>query len=150
MRTLFIFILSFSTSIVMAQSSNDSLYRAVVKNDTNLSKQFIKKGANVNYVKQQGWMKVSPLITAVNNKSFSLVKILIDNNADVNWKDGFQTTALMYAASNGLEDIVRLLLEKGADAMIKDNQGNDALSAAKESKNIKVVELITQAQKKLK
>lgn len=150
MRTLFIFILSLSTSIAMAQNSNDSLYRAVVKNDTTLLKQLIKQGADVNYVKQEGWMKVSPLITAVNNKNLISVKILLDNKADVNWKDGFQTTALMYAASSGLEDIVKLLLDKGANVTTKDKQGNDALSAAKESKNDKVIELIIQAQKKSK
>lgn len=150
MRTLFILILSLSTSIAMAQNSNDSLYRAVVKNDTTLLKQLIKQGADVNYIKQEGWMKVSPLITAVNNKNLISVKILLDNKADVNWKDGFQTTALMYAASSGLEDIVKFLLDKGADVTTKDKQGNDALSAAKESKNDKVIELIIQAQKKSK
>jgi ankyrin repeat protein len=40
----------------------------------------------------------------------------------------------MYAASNGEEELVKVLLDKGADTLIQDRQGNDALSAAKESK----------------
>jgi ankyrin repeat protein len=149
MKNILVVLLSFYSSVLMAQD-NDSLYRAVAKNDTTLLRQLIKQGADVNYIKQEGWMKVSPLITAVNGKNIALIKILLENRADVNWKDGFKTTALMYAASDGKEDIVKLLLDSGADVFAKDEQGNDVLSAAKESKNDKVIELIRQARKKSK
>ena len=131
-----------STSMLFAQNMNDSLYQAVVNNDTTAIKDFVKKGADVNFVKQQGWVKVNLLITAVNKKNVEAVKVLLQNEADVNWKDGFNTTALMYAASGGNMDIVKLLLDSGADIKHKDDQGNDAIATAKEGKHDDIVKLL--------
>jgi ankyrin repeat protein len=144
------FLFLFIQNTMFAQTNNDSLYQAVVNNDTIAIKQFVQNGANVNFVKQQGWVKINLLITAVNKKNADAVKILLQHGADVNWKDGFQTSALMYAAASGQEQIIKILLDNDADVFAKDEQGNNVLSAAKESKNNRVIELITQAQKKSK
>jgi uncharacterized protein len=56
----------------------------------------------VNYIKEVGpWMKTNPLISAINKRHFDISKILIENKANVNWKDGFKTSAIMYAAGLG-------------------------------------------------
>jgi ankyrin repeat protein len=133
--------------MLFAQNINENLYQAVVSDDTTAIKDFIKKGANVNFVKEKGSMKVNLLITAVNNKNFDAAKVLLQHGADVNWQDGFNTTALMYAASIGNVAITRLLLNKGADIKHKDTRGNDAISAAKQGKHNDVVELLEAAQK---
>lgn len=139
-----------STSILFAQNMEDSLYQAVVNNDTTAIKDFVKKGADVNFVKQQGWVKVNLLITAVNKKNVDAVKVLLQNGANINWEDGFNTTALMYAASSGNLQIVKLLLDNGADITHKDKQGNDAISAAKEGKHNDVVKLLEEKLKEKK
>lgn len=148
MKKLVFIILSVTlSSITFAQNVNDSLYQAVINNDTTAIKDFIKKGAEVNAVKQQGWTKINLLITAVNKQNAEAVNVLLQNGADVNWEDGFNTTALMYAASNGNISIVKLLLDNGADISHKDKQGNDAILAAKENKHNNIVKLL---QAKLK
>lgn len=142
--TLFLF---FSIPFIFAQSKNDSLYNAVVKNDTLLITYWIEKGADVNFSFQKGWVNVSPLITAVNNNHIDAAKILLSHKADTNWEDGFKATALMYAASKGNIRMVQLLIDHGADIKHKDNQGNDAISTAKDGKHIAVVKLLKKAFK---
>ena len=125
------------------QNINEQLYESIVKNDKVQVAHLLKNSANANYIKSSGpWMKVSMLITAVNNNNFDIVKLLIENKADVNWKDGFQTTALMYAASKGNKDISILLLDNGADINASDGQGNTVLSAAKVSNNKELIKYI--------
>ncbi len=132
----------FFAPLIFSQSENDSLFNAVAKNDTTVITYLIKKGADVNSIKQQGWVNVSALITAINNNSVEAAKILLQNKADVNWEDGFNATALMYAASIGNIKLVQLLIDNGADVQHKDKQGNDAMSAAKEGKHHAIVKLL--------
>lgn len=123
------------------QDNNEKLYRAIIKSDTSTVRQLLNDKADPNYIKATGpWMKVNMLITGI--KDINVVKLLIANKADVKWKDGFNTTALMYAAANGNKEIVMFLLENGADVNDTDGKGNTALSAAKESNNKELIKLI--------
>ena len=129
------------TICAYGQNKNEKLYRAIIKSDTSAVRQLLNEKANPNYIKSAGpWMKVNMLITGI--KNVNIVKMLIANKADVNWRDGFNTTALMYAASNGNKEIVMLLLENGADINDNDGMGNTTLSAAKESKNEELIKFI--------
>ncbi|MFV8346883.1 ankyrin repeat domain-containing protein [Flavobacterium sp. ZB4P13] len=112
------------------------------ENNLNNVDELLKQNANPNFTEENSWMKVNLLITAVNNDNYEIAKKLIENKANVNWKDGFNTDALLYACSKGNIKIVNLLLENGADINSKDNQGNSVLSAAKESNNKELVALI--------
>lgn len=55
------------------------------------------------------------LLTAVENGNLKEVRIALTEGADVNAKDSFKRTALMYAAINGYFEIVQCLVENGAD-----------------------------------
>ena len=137
--------LTFST---IAQDKSEQLYEAVTKNNKDKVENLITKGADVNYVKEAGpWMKVSVLITAVNNQNIDIAKLLLDNKADVNWKDGFKTSAILYAANTGSIEMVKLLLEKGADINDNDGQGNTVLTSAKESKNEALIAFVKEKLK---
>jgi ankyrin repeat protein len=138
---LTILILLFSVT-AFGQNKGEKLYNLVVKNDTENAIKLISENADVNYVKESGWVKVNTLISAINNVNVEIVKSLLEHNADVNWKDGFNTTALMYAASKGNREIVDLLLKYGADINANDGEGNTVLTAAKESKNSELIALI--------
>jgi uncharacterized protein len=139
------------TLFAFGQDSNDNLYKAIIKGDNSIVKQLLNDKADPNYIKAEGpWMKVSMLITAVNNGNIDIVKILIANKADVKWKDGFSTTALMYAAAKGNKEIVDLLLDNGADINDTDGKGNTVLSGAKESKNKELIKFIKDKLKEKK
>ncbi len=141
-NVLFLIIFQLSSLSVFSQSDSDSLFKAVERNDTTAIKVYLKNGADINLVKQKGWAKVNLLITAVNKNHLETAKILIQNNVNINWKDGFNTTALMYAANIGNIKMVRFLLDSGADIKHKDDNGNDALSTAKSKKHKDVVKLL--------
>jgi uncharacterized protein len=143
-KLIILILLIISASVLtMAQGKDEQLYAAVQKNDKAKVESLLKKKADPNFIKQAGpWMKVSPLITAVNNANVEIVKLLIANNAQVDWRDGFNTTALMYAAAKGNKEIVELLISNGADINATDGEGNTVLSAAKEGKNDDVIALI--------
>ncbi len=137
--------LTFST---IAQNKSQQLFEAVTINNKDKVETLIKKGADANFVKEIGpWVKVSVLITAVNNQNIDIVKLLLGNKADVNWKDGFKTSAILYAANKGNIEMVKLLLENGANINDNDGQGNTVLTAAKESKDKALIAFV---QEKLK
>lgn len=126
-----------------SQSKNELLLSAVTKGDKAKVEKLIKEGAEVNFVREVGpWMKTNPLITSINAEQFEIAKILIENKADVNWKDGFKTSAIIYAASFGNRELVELLLTDGADINDNDGQGNTVLTAAKESKNKDLIKFV--------
>jgi ankyrin repeat protein len=143
-----LFTIIMTSFFAFGQDNNEKLYQSIIKGDTLIVSQLLKDNANPNYIKTVGpWMKVNMLITAVNNNNIDIVKILIANKVDINWRDGFNTTALMYAASKGNKEIIVTLLDNGADINDNDGNGNSVLSAAKESKNKEVIKFI---QDKLK
>ncbi len=55
------------------------------------------------------------------NGRTEIAKLLLENGAKVNAKNGSGATALMIAAHEGQTEMARLLLKKGADAIAKDN-----------------------------
>lgn len=132
----------FNFIIVFGQSVDEKLYKAVKENNLSKVNEFLNQNGNPNFTEEKSWVKINLLITAVLNNNYEIAKKLIESKADVNWKDGFDTDALMYACSNGNIKIVKLLLENGANVNSKDKQGNTVLSAAKESNNIELVEYI--------
>ena len=59
------------------------------------------------------------------------VREMIDNGANVNWKDANGSTALIVAAQHHDNvDMIKLLIEKGADVNADDKQGETALMMA--------------------
>ena len=131
------------TNYAFGQTPSEKLYQAIVRRDTVGVRQALNSQADPNYVKATGpWMKASMLTTAVNNRDIAAVKMLLAHHADVNWKDGFKTTPLMYAAALGNKELVLALLEAGADVSASDGTGNTVLSAAREGKNQEVIQLI--------
>merc|ERR1712168_402319 len=56
-----------------------------------------------------------------------IVKLLINNNANINAKNKYGTTALMSAAHEGYNECVEILLQNNADVNIRSNYGHSAL-----------------------
>ena len=113
------------------------LVNAISNNDLEEVKSLIRGGAYINISSDNG---TTPLIWAVmnNTESGDIVKLLLDEGADVNAQrvsDGY--TALMYAVKlvqSRQEDrakIVEMLLKAGADVNIQNKRGKTALDFAR-------------------
>lgn len=63
----------------------------------------------------------SPLIDAVCSASIDTVELLINNGADVDAKDNYGCTALMYAIENGNHVIAKMLVNKSIYIDIQNN-----------------------------
>ena len=86
---------------------------------------------------------------AVNNKNpeaVKVVKLLIDNGADINAADLFGSTVLMLAvASENSQslDIIKLLVDRGADINAKNTKNDETpLMATIESKNRNTLDVV--------
>jgi len=69
---------------------------------------------------------------------------LLDNGADINVKDNYGWTALMWAVNNN-KGMVELLLSRGATIDVKDRHGRTALDLAQKHKNQSVIKLLQDA-----
>jgi len=82
---------------------------AVSKNDATRLQSLIDEGGNIDFC---GGSFVTPLITAVNNKSIELIELILDNGADVNISSVDNESALHRATDI---KIAKLLIDNGAD-----------------------------------
>ncbi len=73
----------------------------------------------------------SDLWTAARNGDVKGIEKHLDKT-DVNAKDDFQTTALMWATGLGRIEAVKLLLKKGADMNLKNGEGKTALDISRD------------------
>ncbi len=78
------------------------------------------------------------LINAISNNQIKKVKLLIENNADVNTTDNNGIAVLLIAVDKGYKDIITLLIENNVNINVTDNNGDTALTIAcyKEYKEI--------------
>ncbi|KAF5353782.1 hypothetical protein D9758_010620 [Tetrapyrgos nigripes] len=81
---------------------------------------------------------------AAENGYFHIVKVLVDNGADVNAREGYHGCALQAAAYRGKLDVVKYLVEKGADVNAKGGQYGFALQAAAYREKLDVVKYLVE------
>ena len=74
------------------------------------------------------------LVTAIRNGRFGEIKRLVESGVDLNVRDAYNSTALLYAChhvqvfkSREMADIVRMLLDRGADPLVRDSFGRTPL-----------------------
>lgn len=138
----FLFIISLA-SAGLAQTKSRELFAAIHDNNARKVEKLLKEGADASAVMQMGpGAQFSALTMAINTSTFPIVKLLVEHKAQLEWKDWFKSTALMYAAAKGSPEMVELLLAHGADVRADDGQGNTVLGAAQQSKNPQVIALI--------
>ncbi len=93
---------------------NEDLWAAARKGDAKAVKELLAKGADVNAKFRYG---ATALSYACDRGHLEVVKLLVENGADLNVRDTFYgASPLSWAASKGHADLVRYLLDKGADA----------------------------------
>lgn len=82
----------------------------------------------------------SPLINAVYVGSIEIVKLLLDNGADINFRDWEGKTGLIHAVISQDIKMIKFLLNCGADEGINDNDHKPAIYYA--GTNIKIFNLL--------
>jgi len=113
------------------------LMSAAANGDIELLKLLLRYGADPDYPAPGG---NTALMSATSHTE--IFKILLDHKANINARDGYGRTVLIWAAYHGTEEVVTLLCKMGADPEIKDKGGNTALSAAKKKGRSRIVELL--------
>ena len=121
---------------VRTQQDESALMLAALQGSTELSKQLIAKGADVN---KPGW---TPLHYAATHGHLAVMTLLLDQDAYIDAESPNSTTPLMMAAQYGTAAAVKLLLEAGADPLLKNKQGLTALNFAQRGGRPDAIELI--------
>jgi ankyrin repeat protein len=130
----------------------------------NVVKLLLEKGADVNakarlgkrallrmrFIIEPGSFNIecemTALLWAARNGYESIVRLLLENRADVAARTCSGETALLSAALKGHEGVVRLLLEYGADVSVKDIGGRTALDLAASKGHVAVVRLLLEKE----
>src|ERR1700730_7078368 len=102
---LVLFVLS--VFMVAAEEPSDRYYQAIRNNDMVLLRRLLKTG-DVNTKDQRG---TTPLLYAAASGSLDAMKALLSAGADVNAKNAFDATAMLWSANDLAK--VRLLVGKG-------------------------------------
>ena len=124
---------------------NLRLWIAAEAGNARAVKDFLKKGANVNWRETRSWYLWSPLHVAAVDGHVEVVDALHSAGADVNILDWDQWTPLHYAAYQGLHkhaQVARRLLDFGANVFEQTWDGSTASTLARKYNHSEVVALL--------
>ena len=74
----------------------------------------------------------------------AVLRLLLQQNAAVNFQNDSQYTALMSAAEDGNDDCIAILLEAGADTSLRESEGRNALEIAQAHHHDSTAEMLWQ------
>ena len=124
------------------------LQSAAQHGDTWITKELIKRGADVN-AKQVEYKGRTALQWAAQGGHLEIVKLLVDQAADINAPPCkfHGLTALQAASMNGHRDVVAFLLEHGAvvEGEVSESHGMTALQAAARHGHVEIAERLLDA-----
>ena len=105
--------------------------RPITSEDKEIFNILINNGADVNYISpsSESLLHIATKHGVSDDPNIELMKLLIDNGANVNTKNGYGNTPLIYAARkfNVTIESIKLLIDNGADISIKNNIGRTPL-----------------------
>ncbi|RPI16137.1 MAG: ankyrin repeat domain-containing protein [Ignavibacteriae bacterium] len=104
-----------------------------------ITEMLLKAGAKTEFHDAYG---ITPMMGAARTNRVEIIKMLIDNKADVNSINTSKETPLHYAARYNNPDVVKLLLENKADKTAKDYNGQTPYEVAKKENADKVLDLL--------
>src|SRR5260370_23465595 len=102
-----------------AADPSDACYAAIRSNDLAKLQSILATGGSANHKDARG---LTPLMYAAAVGSADAMKMLIEKGADVNAKNAFDSTALMWSVTD--LNKVRLLVDRGADVNATSKQGH--------------------------
>jgi ankyrin repeat protein len=114
---------------------------AAVFGNFEVAKYLHAKGADINAAATNG-SGYNALTGAVTSGHTEIVKWLLENGADPNYRYANNYSPLLNAAANGHLKILKLLQAHGADLHAKTSDGKNALAYAEERKHAAVAEYL--------
>ena len=81
-----------------SSSVNDQLIQAAMEGDAAAVRQFLEKGANIEYRDHDSYTAVTALMSAAMSGQIEVVKLLLEKGADIETKNSTGCTALFWAA----------------------------------------------------
>jgi ankyrin repeat protein len=116
---------------------NVGIHAAILMGDIEAVQQHIDAGTDIN---EDEWTHgSSPLITAAALGETEIAKLLINEGADINFRNDEGSTPLIAAAAFNHTDIAQLLIISGAKVDMANNDGSTALIIASLFSNINLV-----------
>ena len=100
-----------------------------MRNDSAHVNELLRQGAQLEW--RAPWGGFTPLAEACCNGSYEAAEALCAHGAELDARDHWQSTPLMYAAVYGHPKICAMLLALGADPSLKDCDGQTALDKEK-------------------
>ena len=116
------------------------LHVAALHGKLSVVKVLVKMGAEINSV-CSSW-KRTPLFDAIRSKNEEIVRLLLENKADIHHEDDDKVNPIFFAVYLDSENIVKLLLENGADQNAINRRGNTLLLQAVLCKQEGMVKLL--------
>ncbi|KAL4490331.1 hypothetical protein ABPG72_004370 [Tetrahymena utriculariae] len=126
-------------------SGTNLLMLKIEKGDSNEVVQCIQKYPK--YINLKNKSGNSAITTAIRLNDLSILKILLDNKADVNIQTKSSQTPLYLATFNNQTDIVSILLQYNANVNISDQRGWNPLMIAANKGFIDIIYLLLNSQK---
>jgi hypothetical protein len=115
------------------------LYYAVISNNIDIVQLLIKAGASVNQLNgNQENILYQVLNNNNNNINIDIIKLLIDNNIDIDNSDTYGYTPFDKAVNNNNSDVLKLLIEKETDINKLNTNGENLLYRALDNNNINI------------
>jgi len=111
--------------------SEQSFFFSVVQNQPEVVKLFLKAGMNPNAAEEDKTV----LLEACRRGYEEIGLILIEAGSDVNAKDNYGVTCLMFSGITGSSELIQKLIDQDADINAKDNYGRTALIEALTTEN---------------
>lgn len=113
-------------------SKTTPLSYAILQKNIELVQLLLKYGADPNFT-ASGEVTPPPLIGSIYYGNIEITLLLIANGSDINIRDRFGRTALIYSTKNKNIRTTELLFKHGADIHISDNDGRTALMYAQDN-----------------
>jgi hypothetical protein len=119
---------------------NQSLLKAIRKNDMQTIKKLINQDADINYQDEAG---LAPLIVAVFYNYYEIAKLLIMHDANVNVQDNEGFTPLIASIYRNNLEMCKLLVNNSADINLKNSSGFCAFDFAKALGNTEIISYLS-------
>ena len=119
-------------------SSFSPLILACYRGNAPVAEYLAKNIKDINYNSPSG----TALAAAAIKGNIALVKVLLENKANPDIKDGMGMTALLYASQFENKEMIQLLLKYKADKKIVSDDGKSAMDYAVFNKNQEIIGLL--------